>query len=72
MALSRQYVTQDYVIQQVTEKFVCRILWSEGRPCLEYASPEQLDEITAYVQNEFDWELYDVFFTALEALPEEE
>ncbi|WP_046228439.1 hypothetical protein [Paenibacillus dauci] len=72
MALSRQYVTQDYVIQQVTEKFVCRILWSEGRPCLEYTSPEQLGEIAAYVQNEFDWELYDVFFTALEALLEEE
>lgn len=72
MAISRSYVTQDYVIQQVTEKFICRVLWSEGRPCLEYTSEEQLIEIEQYVKHEFNWELYDVFFTALESLPAEE
>ncbi|ANF95222.1 hypothetical protein [Paenibacillus bovis] len=71
MSISRGYVSQDYVIQQVIANFASRVLWSEGRPCLEYASSEQLDEITHYVRSEFDWELYDVFFTALEALPEE-
>ncbi|WP_046216243.1 hypothetical protein [Paenibacillus wulumuqiensis] len=71
MAISREYVSQDYVIQQVTEKFACRVLWSEGRPCLEYASEEQLNEITNYVRSELDWDLYDVFFTSLIALTEE-
>ncbi|WP_017814902.1 hypothetical protein [Paenibacillus shenyangensis] len=72
MSISRGYVSQDYVIQQVIANFVCRVLWSEGRPCLEYTSLEQLEEINHYVRSEFDWELYDVFFTALEVLQEEE
>ncbi|GGJ05194.1 hypothetical protein [Paenibacillus hunanensis] len=71
MNVSRSYVTQDYVIQKVTETFVCRVLWSEGRPCLEYANEEQLAEIEQYVRHEFDWELEDVFFTTLEKLPVE-
>ncbi len=71
MNVSRSYVTQDYVIQKVTETFVCRVLWSEGRPCLEYANERQLAEIEQYVRHEFDWELEDVFFTTLEKLPVE-
>lgn len=71
MNVSRSYVTQDYVIQKVTETFACRVLWSEGRPCLEYANERQLAEIEQYVRHEFDWELEDVFFTTLEKLPVE-
>ncbi|MFD1887005.1 hypothetical protein [Paenibacillus wenxiniae] len=68
MAVSRSYVTQDYIIQQVTEKYSCRVLWSEGRPCLEYEHEQQLTEIDHYVCSEFNWELEDVFFTTLEKL----
>lgn len=71
MSASRKNVPQDYVIEQVTQKFECRTLWSEGRPCLEYNGEEQLREIEEYVRREFDWDLYDVFFTAVESLPVE-
>lgn len=26
----------DHIIKDVVGKFPCRVLWSEGRPCLEY------------------------------------
>ncbi|OWA35566.1 hypothetical protein B9G55_13120 [Saccharibacillus sp. O16] len=71
MSASRKNVPQDYVIERVTEVFACRTLWSEGRPCLEYTGEEQLREIEAYVLKEFDWDLYEVFFTAVESLPVE-
>lgn len=70
MSISRKNVPQDYVIERVTAKFACRTLWSEGRPCLEYTGEEQLGEIEEYVRREFDWDLYDVFFTAVESLAE--
>ncbi len=71
MSTSRSHVPQDDVIERVTEVFACRTLWSEGRPCLEYTGEEQLKEIEAYVRREFDWDLYDVFFTAVKSLPVE-
>lgn len=71
LSASRKNVPQDYVIEQVMKNFVCRTLWSEGRPCLEYTSEEQLRGIETYVQSEFDWDLYDVFFTAVPTLDEE-
>lgn len=71
MNVSRKNVPQDYVIEQVLKNFVCRTLWSEGRPCLEYVSEEQLREIEQYVRSEFDWDLYDVFFTAVPSLEDE-
>ncbi|GIO32675.1 MULTISPECIES: hypothetical protein [Paenibacillus] len=60
---------QDYMIERVREAFECRVLWCEGRPCLEYGSREELDRISAYVKTEFGKELLDVFFTAVESLP---
>lgn len=71
MSASRKNVPQDDVIEQVMKNFECRTLWSEGRPCLEYTGEEQLREIEEYVRREFDWDLYDVFFTAVESLPVE-
>lgn len=69
MSLSRKSVEQDFIIERVQQLFQCRVLWSEGRPCLEYDSLDELDKITAYVESKFGEELLDVFFTAVESLP---
>lgn len=69
MAIRRGAVDQDYIIERVTEIFHCRVLWSEGRPCLEYKTTRELDQISEYVQANFEVELLDVFFTAVESLP---
>lgn len=69
MPIRRGAVEQDYIIERVTEVFQCRVLWSEGRPCLEYRSARELEQITEYVQVNFEVELLDVFFTAVESLP---
>ena len=61
----------DHIIQCVIERFPCRVLWSEGRPCLEYQKEEDVAMITEYVRNAYGVELLDVFFTAVESLPEE-
>lgn len=71
MGAIRESVDQDYMIERVRELFQCRVLWSERRPCLEYNSREELDKISDYVKENFDTELLDVFFTAVESLPEE-
>jgi hypothetical protein len=67
--LSRKSVEQDFIIEKVQQLFQCRVLWSEGRPCLEYDSLEELDKIKAYVEAEFGENFLDVFFTAVESLP---
>lgn len=69
MAVRRGAVAQDYIIERVRDVFQCRVLWSEGRPCLEYRSIDELDQITEYIQVNFEVELLDVFFTAVECLP---
>lgn len=69
MVLNRGAADQDYIIEQVVQLFQCRVLWSEGRPCLEYISLEELDKVTEYVKNKFDIDMFDVFFTAVESLP---
>ncbi|AWB42973.1 hypothetical protein DCC85_01160 [Paenibacillus sp. CAA11] len=69
MTASRDSVEQDYIIEHLKDRFGCRVLWSEGRPCLEYESEEQLSQITEYIQVKFEVELLDVFFTAVESLP---
>ncbi|WP_427181073.1 hypothetical protein [Paenibacillus sp. TC-CSREp1] len=61
----------DQIIQSVVERFPCRVLWSEGRPCLEYQQEEDVAVITEYVQTTYGVQLLDVFFTAVESLPEE-
>ncbi|PZT55660.1 hypothetical protein [Paenibacillus silvae] len=61
----------DQIIQSVVERFLCRVLWSEGRPCLEYQQEEDVAVITEYVQTTYGVQLLDVFFTAVERLPEE-
>ncbi|MCM3135906.1 hypothetical protein M3629_24355 [Paenibacillus polysaccharolyticus] len=61
----------DHIIQCVVERFPCRVLWSEGRPCLEYQRQENVAEITEYVRTAYGVELLDVFFTAVESLSEE-
>lgn len=71
MAVSRGSVEQDYVIERVSDLFQCRVLWCEGRPCLEFSSQEELDEISEYIKANFNIELLDVFFTAIESLPPE-
>ncbi|SDG27001.1 hypothetical protein SAMN04488542_13232 [Fontibacillus panacisegetis] len=40
MAIRRGTVEQDFIIERVRERFQCRVLWSEGRPCLEYSSDD--------------------------------
>lgn len=67
----RKPVEQDYVIEQVLALFPCRVLWSEGRPCLEYNSDEDLARIGVYVNETFGVELLDVFFTAIESIKED-
>lgn len=69
MSLSRKSVEQDFIIEKVQQLFQCRVLWSEGRPCLEYDSLEELDKIKTYVEAEFGEKLLDVFFTSVESLP---
>lgn len=69
MTASRESVEQDFIIERVQQLFQCRVLWSEGRPCLEYDSLEELEKIRVYVETEFDEVLLDVFFTAIESLP---
>ncbi|WP_334074164.1 MULTISPECIES: hypothetical protein [Paenibacillus] len=69
MAIRRGPVAQDYIIERVTDLFPCRVLWSEGRPCLEYGSTEELEKIGEYVNGTFGVELLDVFFTTVESLP---
>ncbi|NWL86187.1 MULTISPECIES: hypothetical protein [unclassified Paenibacillus] len=69
MILHRGAADQDYIIEQVVQLFQCRVLWSEGRPCLEYSSLEELDKVSEYVKAKFDMDMFDVFFTAVESLP---
>ena len=61
----------DHIIKDVVGKFPCRVLWSEGRPCLEYQREEDVMLITEYVHKTYNVELWDVFFTAVESLPVE-
>ncbi|MCW3795364.1 hypothetical protein OM416_27530 [Paenibacillus sp. LS1] len=61
----------DHIIKDVVGKFPCRVLWSEGRPCLEYQREEGLGQIEEYVRTTYNVELLDVFFTAVESLPVE-
>ena len=61
----------DHIIKDVVGKFPCRVLWSEGRPCLEYQKEEDVEIITEYVRIVYNVELLDVFFTAVESLPVE-
>ncbi|MNO20095.1 hypothetical protein D3C76_98410 [compost metagenome] len=72
MAIHRGAVEQDFIIERVRELFQCRVLWSEGRPCLEYSSDEELGRISEYIKDNFEAELLDVFFTAVESLPSED
>lgn len=67
----REWVDQDYIIEQLQQKFKCSVLWCEGRACLEYDSREELDYMAEYIKATFDMELLDVFFTAVESLEEE-
>ncbi|WP_339239053.1 hypothetical protein MKX40_01075 [Paenibacillus sp. FSL R5-0517] len=61
----------DHIIKNVVAKFPCRVLWSEGRPCLEYQREEDLAQIEEYIRTVYNVELLDVFFTAVESLPVE-
>ncbi|WP_018751741.1 hypothetical protein [Paenibacillus sanguinis] len=70
MTIPQKAVEMDYILERVLENFACRVLWSEGRPCLEYHL-DQLDAIAEYVRTQFGTELLDVFFTAVERLEEE-
>lgn len=71
MSIPSQAVSMDYIIRQVLDHFSCRVLWSEGRPCLEYEHPEQLETISAHVRTHFGMDVLDVFFTAVAKLEEE-
>ncbi|MBN3526846.1 hypothetical protein [Paenibacillus apiarius] len=64
-------VAQDVVIEQVKEKFNCTVLKCEGRPVLEYGTEAELVQIGEYVRSEFDKELLDVFFAAIESVNSE-
>ncbi|MBG9791513.1 hypothetical protein ABD76_02815 [Paenibacillus dendritiformis] len=65
-------VNQDVIIDQVREKYNCRVLKCEGRPVLEYTSEQELDQITEYVRETFQKDLLDVFFTAIPGLQPDE
>lgn len=65
-------VSQDVIIDQVREKYNCRVLKCEGRPVLEYTSELELDQITEYVRQTFHRDLLDVFFTAIPSLQPDE
>lgn len=71
MSASRNFVDQDYIIETLKQEFQCTILWCEGRACLEYNEQEELDRLAVYVKSHFDKELLDVFFTAVERVPED-
>lgn len=51
----------DQIIKDVVGKYPCRVLWSEGRPCLEYQREEDMALITEYVRITYNVELLDVF-----------
>lgn len=65
-------VSQDFIIEQVKEKYSCTVLKCEGRPVLEFKSEQELQDITNYVQHNYQMDLMDVFFTAIEGLQPEE
>lgn len=69
MTASQSIVNQDYIIEALKQKFGCRVLWCEGRACLEYNRIEDLDLWADYVKSSFGTDLMDVFFTAVESLP---
>lgn len=71
MTVIREIVEQDYMIEKVQQLFHCTVLWCEGRACLEYDSKEELDKISDYIWSNFDKDLLDVFFTAVESVPED-
>lgn len=71
MGIPQKAVEMDFILERVLENFSCRVLWSEGRPCLEYQHLDQLDAIAQYVRTQFGTELLDVVFTAVERLEEE-
>ncbi|GGH68394.1 hypothetical protein GCM10008014_50820 [Paenibacillus silvae] len=71
MANIHKAADPDQIIESVVGRFPCRVLWSEGRPCLEYQREEDVALITEYVQTTYGVQLLDVFFTAVERLPEE-
>ncbi|WP_151737687.1 hypothetical protein [Paenibacillus tengchongensis] len=71
MANIHKSVREDVIIERVQELFQCRTLWSEGRPCLEYDTEEELSRIAEYVKAIFELDLLDVFFTVIESLPAE-
>ncbi|WP_234032914.1 hypothetical protein [Paenibacillus faecalis] len=71
MTVIREIVEQDYMIEKVQQLFHCTVLWCEGRACLEYDSKEELDKISDYIRSNFDKDLLDVFFTAVESVPED-
>lgn len=69
MTAIRENVEQDYIIEQLKQRFPCRVLWCEGRACIEYNSREELKLMSEYVSEQFGKDLMDVFFTAVESLP---
>ncbi|MCG7408248.1 hypothetical protein MH117_12520 [Paenibacillus sp. ACRRX] len=60
-------IVKDDVIEDVKQKFDCTVLRCEGRPCLEYTSEKQLESISGYVRAQYDKDILDVFFTAIES-----
>ena len=71
-AMGSAAVSQDVIIDQVREKYNCRVLKCEGRPVLEYTSEQELDQITEYVRETFRKDLLEVFFTAIPSLQPDE
>ena len=69
LAAIRETVEQDYIIEQLKQHFHCRVLWCEGRACIEYNSREELELMSDYVSAHFGKKLMDVFFTAVESVP---
>lgn len=65
-------VSQDVIIDQVREKYNCRVLKCEGRPVLEFTSEQELEQITDYIRQTFHKDLLDVFFTAIPSLQPDE
>jgi hypothetical protein len=61
----------DYVIEELRKVFQCTVLQCEGRPCLEYGSMEELEQISDFVKTKFDKDLLDIFFTSIESIPPE-
>lgn len=71
MTASYNVVDQDYIIETLKQAFQCTVLWCEGRACLEYNDQEELARWADYVRSRFGKELLDVFFTAVECVPED-